>query len=204
MDIIGFIFSFLVFVLYIILWAVKRISLKNKIKKDINVFKNSTSPIQNYMLFFSNVLTIYAIIIVILHLLNIKFFVFFQRVDFLNSIKFDILGFVISLFGLSLCLYAQIKMGVSWRVGIDEKNKTELITDGIYKYIRNPTYLGLFMVCFGVLIILPTISILFFAYSFVIFLEIQTRCEEDFLEKEHGKKYIEYKNKTKRYIPFIY
>ncbi|HOV15405.1 MAG TPA: isoprenylcysteine carboxylmethyltransferase family protein, partial [Spirochaetota bacterium] len=122
----------------------------------------------------------------------------------LNNFYFDILGFIIGLVGLSFCLYAQIKMGKSWRVGIDEKEKTELITTGLYRFIRNPTYFGLFILNVGLWIIWPTWTVFIFNLLFVLFFEIQVCCEEDFLTMTHGEEYLNYKKKTKKYIPFIY
>ncbi|HEX3048091.1 MAG TPA: isoprenylcysteine carboxylmethyltransferase family protein [Bacillota bacterium] len=105
---------------------------------------------------------------------------------------------------LCFCLYAQLKMGISWRVGIDEATKSELIKTGLYPIIRNPTYLGLFILNLGLWLIWPTWTTFILNIFFIYTLEIQVRCEEDFLEGAYGKDYLEYKNHTKRYIPYIY
>jgi len=39
-------------------------------------------------------------------------------------------------------LLAMISIETSWRVGIDKKIKTELVTSGTYKYSRNPAFVG--------------------------------------------------------------
>jgi len=39
---------------------------------------------------------------------------------------------------------------------------------------------------------------------FYLFLEIQVRCEEDYLFSLHGEQYSDYKKRTKRYLPLIY
>ena len=88
---------------------------------------------------------------------------------------------------IAKCLYAQVKMGKSWRVGIDESTKTSLIKTGLYKVIRNPTYLGLYILNTGVWMIWPTWTIFILNLFFIYTLEIQVRCEWDFLEKTHGK-----------------
>lgn len=101
-------------------------------------------------------ITYYVILIIVIHALKLDLYGLNAQFDFLVGIEWDITGFVIGLIGLSFCLYAQIKMKNSWRVGIDENSKEELITDGIFSLVRNPTYLGLFLLNFGVWIIWPT------------------------------------------------
>ncbi|ATW28512.1 hypothetical protein DCMF_10135 [Candidatus Formimonas warabiya] len=171
---------------------------------DPEVMKSSESNVQKFMNQLLRILTAYACIIFIVHATGYQFASMFSRFEPLNNLSFDIGGFLIGIWGLSLCAYAQIKMGKSWRVGIDEKVKTNLITSGLYKFIRNPTYLGLFILNIGVWVIWPTWTIFLLNLMFVIILEIQVRCEEDFLTKVHGQQYMEYKSRTKRYIPFIY
>ena len=139
-----------------------------------------------------------------MHSIQVQVGTLFSRIEIINSSTFDIIGFLTGLTGLSLCLYAQVKMGSSWRVGIDEKVKTDLITTGLYKYIRNPTYLGLFVLNIGVWLIWPTWTIFILNFVFILFLDIQVRCEEDYLYAIHGEKYGDYKKRTKRYIPFVY
>lgn len=204
MQIIEIIFVATLFLLYLGLWKVKQVNQIKHFGIDPKVMANSTSSIQKYMDQLINFLTAYAIIIIILHSLQIQIGSLFGRIEAISSVLFDIIGFLTGLAGLSLCLYAQVKMGNSWRVGIDEKVKTDLITTGLYKYIRNPTYLGLFMLNIGVWLVWPTWTIFLLNIIFILFLDIQVRCEEDYLYSIHGNKYIEYKKRTKRYLPFIY
>jgi len=192
------------FLLYITLWKTKEINLKRTTGIDPKVMAKSTSNIQQYMNQYMKFLTVYAVIIIILHAIGVQVASLFNRFNALESIIVDILGFIIGIIGLSFCLYAQIKMGKSWRVGIDEKEKTDLVTSGLYKLIRNPTYLGLFILNIGIWLIWPTWTIFIFNLLFIIFLEIQVRSEEDFLISIHGQKYLDYKKGTKRYIPFVY
>jgi protein-S-isoprenylcysteine O-methyltransferase Ste14 len=180
------------------------LSMKKKSGIDVNVFERSSSSLQRYLKIFTSLMTIYSVIVIILHAFGIQFASMFTRFTPLNGFIFDLTGFATGLFGLSFCLYAQIKMGSSWRVGIDEKTKSELITTGLYKFIRNPTYLGLFLLNAGVWLIWPTWTIFILNLLFFMFLEMQVRCEEDHLFSIHGDVYNTYKKSTKRYFPFIY
>ncbi len=109
------------------------------------------------------------------------------------------------LFGVSIVLIwivsAQLKN--SWRVGIAKNQRTELISEGIYAYIRNPYFLSYYIMFFGLLLIRP--SIIQFALLIVtvaIFHRMVLK-EEIHLMSMHGEEYRTYKNKTGRYIPRI-
>ena len=198
------IFVVSLFLLYMLLWKVKKIQQKRLTGLDPEVMRKSTSNVQQLMSIFSNILTAYAAIIILIHSSNLQWESLFSRYEAFSSKEVDVSGFIVGLIGLSFCLYAQVKMGSSWRVGIDEKVKTQLITTGFYKLIRNPTYLGLFLLNIGVWLIWPTWTIFLLNLLFYLFLEIQVRCEEDYLSSVHGEQYNEYKKRTKRYLPFIY
>ncbi len=198
------IFVVLLFLLYMLLWKIKQIQQRSLTGIDPQVMQKSTSNVQQFMGRFSNILTVYAAIIILVHSSNFQFGSMFSRYGVFSSVVIDVMGFMIGLIGLSFCLYAQVKMGTSWRVGIDEKVKTQLITTGLYSLIRNPTYLGLFLLNIGVWLIWPTWTIFFLNVLFFLFLEIQVRCEEDYLSSIHGEQYVNYKNQTWRYIPFVY
>ena len=147
---------------------------------------------------------VYVVILIILHTLNLHFYSLFSRFDLLNHTYIKFFGFGAGIVGLSFCLYAQVKMGQSWREGIDEETVTDLITTGLYKLIRNPTYLGLCVLNIGIWLIWPTWTVFLLNLILIYTLEIQVRCEEDYLENIHGNDYIRYKNSTKRYIPYLY
>lgn len=204
MDILSGILVTVLFIMYSLLWKVKRISLVKNIGIDPEVLHKSKSNLQRFMGSIFNLMKYYTILIIIAHTINLQFYSLFSRFELLNYPKIKYLGFAIGIVGLCFCLYAQIKMGSSWRVGIDENLKTDLIKTGLYKIIRNPTYLGLFILNIGVWLIWPTWTVFILNIFFIYTLEIQVRCEEDFLEHTYGNDYLEYKDRTKRYFPYVY
>lgn len=203
-NIIETIFVVVLLVLYFSIWKIKRILQKSATGKDPEIISKSKSNIQIFMNSLFNIFKVYTAVIIIFHSLNIQFYSFFSRFDLLQSFFIKTSGFIIGIAGLSFCFYAQVKMGNSWRVGIDENDKTELITTGLYKYIRNPTYLGIFILNIGIWLIWPTWSVFILNFTFILSLEFQVRCEEDFLESRFGDIYVIYKKKSWRYLPFIY
>jgi protein-S-isoprenylcysteine O-methyltransferase Ste14 len=95
---------------------------------------------------------------------------------------------------------AQLQMKQSWRIGIDYENKTQLITTGLFSRSRNPIFFFMIITLLGLFMILSnaiTLAVLFTAY-FV--LEITMRLEEDFLMKQHGEEYLNYRNNVPRLI----
>ena len=115
-----------------------------------------------------------------------------------------ILGWIIVLLGLLVTMVAQYQMGASWRYIGSKSNDAKLITHGLFKYSRNPIYVGGLIFFIGVIILLPDyLTILFLIFIFT-GLEILVRChEEPHLRKMHGKAYENYCNEVTRFIPRI-
>lgn len=97
-------------------------------------------------------------------------------------------------------IIAQQQMSNSWRIGIDENNKTELVTHGVFGISRNPIFLGMIATVLGLFLVLPNALTFFLALSVYIVIQVQIRLEEDFLEQQHGEGYIAYKEKVRRLI----
>lgn len=103
-----------------------------------------------------------------------------------------------------MCWYAQRTMATSRRIGIDEDNPAEPVMDGSFHFIRNPTCSGPAALTMGFWLIWPTWPVLTVAGLFWTTLELQVRCEEEFLLLQHGQTYAAYSTRTKRYVPGIY
>jgi len=81
----------------------------------------------------------------------------------------------------------------------------QLIEDGPYRYIRHPGYLGAGVAVIGLGLALQSwvavVVILVFA---AVALANRIRVEEDLMTAEIGDRYVDYKARTKRMIPFIW
>jgi protein-S-isoprenylcysteine O-methyltransferase Ste14 len=86
----------------------------------------------------------------------------------------------------------------SWRIGIDHDSKTELVTTGLFKYSRNPIFLGMLLSMVGLFFTTPNALTLIFLIVGYILIQIQIRLEEAYLEKDHGEVYKAYKKKVRR------
>lgn len=58
-------------------------------------------------------------------------------------------GLVVAVAGLAVVLIAQAARGESWRIGVDEDERTELVTRGPFARVRNPVFTGMVAVSAG-------------------------------------------------------
>jgi len=110
------------------------------------------------------------------------------------------IGWVLLILSLILVWNAQSNMRESWRIGIDEENKTELVTSGFFAISRNPIFLGIMIANIGLFLVLPNAFTLLIISLSTVSVNTQIRLEEEFLEKAFGEKYREYKSNVRRWI----
>ena len=110
------------------------------------------------------------------------------------------IGLVLIHLSLIWLMIAQYQMHQSWRIGIDEVNKTELVTHGLFSRSRNPIFLGMIGSVAGLFLILPNALLFAVAVTTYIVIQVQIRLEEQFLMNMHGAAYQRYKQKVRRMI----
>ena len=78
---------------------------------------------------------------------------------------------------------------------------SHLLTDGIFRFTRNPIYLGFATILTGAWLLLGTLSAAIPVLLFVIIADRwYIRFEEATLAKTFGQEYEQYKSKTRRWI----
>ncbi|WP_274306983.1 methyltransferase family protein [Solibacillus daqui] len=120
---------------------------------------------------------------------------------FTNNI-INYLGLLIILIGLIFFVSSMITMKNSWRVGIDKDTKTQLITNGLYKYSRNPAFVGFDLMFMGLFITFPNIVTLFICLINILAIHNLILQEEKHLENTIQEDYLFYKYNTPRYLIF--
>jgi protein-S-isoprenylcysteine O-methyltransferase Ste14 len=101
---------------------------------------------------------------------------------------------------MACLLVAQKQMGNAWRIGIDTRNATKLVTHGMFRYSRNPIFLALRCAVAGLLILLPTAPVLALVLAAELLMQIQVRLEEEHLSKQHGSVYTQYCAQVRRWL----
>ena len=110
------------------------------------------------------------------------------------------IGIVLLLLALGWILIAQWQMQKSWRIGIDEEVRTELVQRGLFKVSRNPIFLGLRLMLVGLFLILPNAVMLVILVTGEMLIQIQVRLEEEFLTRTHGEAYLAYQRQVRRWL----
>lgn len=188
---------------FIIFFAVSFVGISYKVARQIgknpNVLPKDDSAYGLVGFYFKIVLSALFIYTMLL--------LFFPE-NIFNAFKITILeynfvqysGFALMIFALIWVITAQLQMKNSWRIGIDNTTKTELVTHGLFKFSRNPIFLGMTISLVGFFLVVTTVIALIFLLIGSVLMQIQIRLEEEYLMKEHGQIYLAYKNRVKRML----
>lgn len=109
-------------------------------------------------------------------------------------------GFCIGMVGDLIFLISVLCMKDSWRAGIPEEDRTELVTDGIYAFSRNPAFLGFDLQYIGVLLMFCNLLTAAFTVFAVSMLHLQILQEERYLTAAFGPEYLQYRRHVLRYL----
>ena len=109
-------------------------------------------------------------------------------------------GFCVGMLGDLIFLISVLCMKDSWRAGIPDRDRTELVTDGIYAFSRNPAFLGFDLQYIGVLLMFCNLLTATFTVFAVSMLHLQILQEERYLTATFGAEYLKYRHQVLRYL----
>jgi protein-S-isoprenylcysteine O-methyltransferase Ste14 len=113
------------------------------------------------------------------------------------------LSIIILFVGWLICMWAALAFLRNRGTPVPFNPPPKLITTGLYRYIRNPMLLGLFIFLLGLGFLLGSLSLIFiftplFILTNVLYLKA---IEEKEMEKKFGRQYLEYKKKVPIFFP---
>lgn len=125
----------------------------------------------------------------------------YQKWNTLNH-SIAIFGFSVFAIGIIIRWISIIQLKNEFTVNVSITKNHNLKTDGIYKKIRHPSYLGLLLICFGLSTAMNSV-ISFFVISIPIYIAIiyRIKIEESILIKEFGDLYKQYILNSKKLFP---
>lgn len=81
------------------------------------------------------------------------------------------------------------------------KSQGNLVTDGVYKYVRHPQYTGIFIITLGFMIQWPTLTtLILWPFVIAMYVRLAKQEEQDVLQ-EFPQEYREYMQRTPMFFP---
>lgn len=194
-------FPLLSFLLLVTLLSAKIVSLKRKgIRVGSGTGKFSSGTILLYLVF------LLVLLVFLFELVNqaihFSFSLIYEPItkSLTDSLILKILGFLVVIVSLVLFTLALLHFKESLRFGLDEKNQGELVASGIFMFSRNPFFLSLDLYFTGLALFFPCLFFIMLAVITVVSIHFFILKEEKFLHKVYGRKYLDYRQKVRRYF----
>jgi protein-S-isoprenylcysteine O-methyltransferase Ste14 len=127
-----------------------------------------------------------------------------EPVGILSAVWIQGAGILIATAAIAATVYAQLQMGDSWRIGVDEQESTTLVHTGVFGRVRNPIYTAMFTFGLGIALVTPNFVACAGFILLVAAIELQVRgVEEPYLLRTHGDAYRAYTASVGRFIPGV-
>jgi protein-S-isoprenylcysteine O-methyltransferase Ste14 len=115
------------------------------------------------------------------------------------------LGLVLIIFGVVIRISAIHTLGKFFTVNLAIHNDHQLVTKGLYKFVRHPSYTGSLLSFVGLGVSFNNwLSLCVIAIPIIISFIYRINIEEKLMLQQFGAEYINYQKNTKRLIPLIY
>jgi protein-S-isoprenylcysteine O-methyltransferase Ste14 len=180
-----------------IVWRSRFIS--RQIGKSPRVFGRSDS-VYDYVGRWFTLIRVLVIVLIMIFVVSEDVYQRLVPIPYLEVNILRVIGLGLASIALVWIVLAQTQMGGSWRMGIDRNTTTALVAHGLFSRSRNPIYLGMMLMLFGLFLGIPNaVSLLMFVLSYVL-MQIQVRLEEDFMTQTHGEEYRSYCQRVRRWL----
>ena len=125
-----------------------------------------------------------------------------EPVAALDAAPVQLLGFAVGVAGVLATFLTQLAMGTSWRIGVDETERTDLVTAGPFALMRNPIFTAMATTGLGLALMVPNLVALLGFVLLLAAVQLQVRVvEEPYLLRTHGPAYAAYAATVGRFVP---
>lgn len=122
----------------------------------------------------------------------------------LPPVSYKTAGFLMVLTGALVVFYGVFHLRKKFTISAEPQKETTLVTDGPFRYVRNPMYLGGLWMCFGWSVSMDSTPALICSTVLFFVLLMKIRMEEAYLAERFGNEYREYKKRVKKLLPLVY
>jgi protein-S-isoprenylcysteine O-methyltransferase Ste14 len=115
-----------------------------------------------------------------------------------------VFGALIFIVGLIITVNAQMTLKKNYSSMLRIREGHQLITHGVYKYVRHPVYTGTLLRAFAIPIFTTSLLVFLFALTGIPLFNYRIGVEEKMLIEEFGDEYLEYTKATWKLFPYVY
>lgn len=126
----------------------------------------------------------------------------FLVIDGAEELRF--LGLVLFLSGFVVMNGAQVSLGKQFSVHVTIQDGHRLKTDGMFRHIRHPRYLGIMLFNFGFSLVFRSYLALLLSAALMAVLLWRIHDEEALLHHEFGLEWESYAKRSRRLLPFVW
>lgn len=113
------------------------------------------------------------------------------------------LGAIVLFAGVALMVVAQLELGASWRIGIEQDARPGLVARGLYRFCRNPIFLAMLAVLLGFALLVPTWPSVVALLGTYVGIRGAIGAEERYLLRAYGGHYAAYAARVGRFVPLV-
>jgi protein-S-isoprenylcysteine O-methyltransferase Ste14 len=113
------------------------------------------------------------------------------------------LGAIVLFAGVALMIVAQLELGASWRIGIEQDARPGLVARGLYRFCRNPIFLAMLAVLLGFALLVPTWPSVVALLGTYVGIRGAIGAEERYLLRAYGGHYAAYAARVGRFVPHV-
>ena len=114
------------------------------------------------------------------------------------------IGLILFTIGILFVLWSGISLGRFYSADVTIQEEHQLITDGPYRCIRHPRYLGSILSGFGLSLLFRSWVGLIASICFIFLIKFRIQDEEKYMLREFGEEWETYCKNSWRMIPFLY
>jgi len=116
-----------------------------------------------------------------------------------------VVGTLCLAFGLWLFYRSHADLGTNWSITLEVREQHQLVTHGVYRWVRHPMYLALLIYSVGEALVLPNwLAGPSYGVAMVLLFAFRVGPEQRMMLEEFGKDYEGYMATTKRLIPGVW
>ena len=117
----------------------------------------------------------------------------------------EIIGLVIYVVGYFLMAQALIILGRCYQLGGSApRSEDKMVIGGPYKLIRHPMYTAALSISLGLACLVQSWAFFSVFAIYLVLIILLIPVEEEGLGKAYGLEFVDYRQKTKKLIPFVY